>query len=119
VAFEERLYTAIGQRIRQYRQQRGLKQADLAEAPNVNLTRTSISNIEKGLQGVQLPTLYAIAQVLEVAVFNLLPDSDEIYKDKSVDHLIADRQLLDLEGKPHELDREERHLLAQLLSPRK
>ena len=52
----------------------GLSPADLALA--IGLTRTSISNIEKGRQGVPLYTFGKMLQVLKVQPGMLLPTAD-------------------------------------------
>ena len=44
-----------------------------ALADKVSLTRTSITNIERGRQHIQLHTLYSLAKALEVEVVDLLP----------------------------------------------
>jgi transcriptional regulator with XRE-family HTH domain len=56
------LYRSIGARIAEARQQRGVRQSDLAAA--VGLTRASVANIESGTQRVQVHTLVAAAQSL-------------------------------------------------------
>lgn len=66
------VYSSIGARIRTTRQQRGLTQQALADA--VELTRTSINNIEFGRQRLSIQMLYDIAEVLHVAPKSLLPD---------------------------------------------
>ncbi|MGW1615761.1 helix-turn-helix domain-containing protein [Streptomyces sp. NPDC002285] len=56
------VYQAIGTRLADARQQRGVRQADLATA--VGLTRASVANIENGAQRIQVHTLIAAAQAL-------------------------------------------------------
>jgi transcriptional regulator with XRE-family HTH domain len=67
-----RVYEELGQRIRARRVERGLSQSKLAEY--VELTRTSISNIENGRQHLPLHTLYRFADVLGCRPHDLLPD---------------------------------------------
>lgn len=64
------LYTAIGARLAEARQQRGIRQADLAGA--VGLTRASIANIENGAQRIQVHTLIAAAQALGIDPADLI-----------------------------------------------
>lgn len=66
-------YQEVGRRIRDARKQRKppLTQEELAE--RVRLTRTSITNLEKGRQKILLHTLADIASVLQVQVTTLLP----------------------------------------------
>lgn len=56
------IYQAIGARLAEARQQRGVRQTDLASA--VGLIRASIANIENGAQRIQVHTLIAAAQAL-------------------------------------------------------
>jgi transcriptional regulator with XRE-family HTH domain len=56
------LYRTIGAHLAAARQQRGIRQADLATA--VGLTRASVTNIESGAQRIQVHTLIAAAQAL-------------------------------------------------------
>jgi len=62
---------ALGERIRSAREQVGVKQDQLGQA--VGLSRTSITNIERGRQGVQVYLLVRIAEVLGRPVVELLP----------------------------------------------
>lgn len=72
---DKELYLCIGERVRQARETAKLTQNDLAK--RVCLTRTSITNIERARQSVQLHTLYAIAEALEISVHALLPQKME------------------------------------------
>ena len=65
------LYRSIGQRIRSAREALGLRQDELATA--VSLTRTSITNIERGKQRLLIHTLCDIAEALRVEPADLLP----------------------------------------------
>lgn len=62
---------ALGDRIREARENVGVTQDQLARA--VALSRTSITNIEKGRQGVQAFLLVRIAQTLGRPVTDLIP----------------------------------------------
>ena len=66
-------YRRFGQNLRQARRAAGLSQSDLAVA--IKLTRTSISNIEKGRQKVLLHTFGEMLHVLSVQPSDLLPDT--------------------------------------------
>lgn len=68
----KRIYEQLGQRIRTRREERGLSQAKLGD--HVELTRTSISNIENGRQHLPLHALYRFADVLGCRPHDLLPD---------------------------------------------
>lgn len=67
-------YDELGRRIRSARLEYGLTQAQLAE--RVSLTRTSLTNIERGKQKLLAHTLYEIATALEVEPAVLLPGLD-------------------------------------------
>lgn len=73
---EKQLYQAIGKRIRSARENAKLTQNELAQ--RVDVARTSITNIESGQQKIQVYTLYAIANVLNVSVLNLLPEEKSL-----------------------------------------
>ena len=61
----------FGQLLAKKRKEAELSQESLAKA--VGLTRTSITNIERGRQPVNLHTLYLIAEILNLDVVELLP----------------------------------------------
>lgn len=67
----ERFYAEVGNLIRKARSDRSITQEDLGGA--VSLTRTSITNIEKGRQRLPLHTFTRIAVALGVEVTQLLP----------------------------------------------
>lgn len=64
-------YQQFGRKLRQARQELGLSQDDLAVA--IDRSRTSISNIEKGRQGISLRTFSKLLRVLNVGADRLLP----------------------------------------------
>lgn len=65
-------YVHVGRAIRQLREERGLTQTDLGTA--VGLTRTSISNVEKGRQKILLHTFYDVAETLMADPAAILPE---------------------------------------------
>ena len=67
----EGFYQQFGRQLRQARKAAGLSQADLAVA--LDLTRTSVTNIEKGRQQVLLHTFGRMLHVLKVTPIELLP----------------------------------------------
>ncbi len=68
-------YVELGKRIRQARQQKRLTQQALADA--IELTRTSVTNIECGRQPVMTHHLVRIARAVGVPVESLLPSPIE------------------------------------------
>ena len=67
----EQIYELMGKLIRSRRKKLNLTQDDLAR--RVNLMRTSITNIEKGRQKIQVHTLFDLAAALEVDPVTLIP----------------------------------------------
>jgi transcriptional regulator with XRE-family HTH domain len=66
------IYIQVGYRIRQARKAARLTQEKLAK--RVSLTRTSVTNIEKGRQKLLVHTLADLARELDIPVAKLLPD---------------------------------------------
>jgi transcriptional regulator with XRE-family HTH domain len=65
------IYSQFGQLVREHRQALGMKQAALAEA--LGLSRTSITNLERGRQRIQLHQIFSVAEALGIDVDVLLP----------------------------------------------
>ena len=65
----QELRSILGKGIRFYRQQRQLSQAALAEKSNISIT--FLSNIERGIKYPTSDTLSAIANSLNIEVFEL------------------------------------------------
>jgi transcriptional regulator with XRE-family HTH domain len=84
------LYTQVGNRIKEKREQLGLTQKTLASL--VGLKRTSVTNIELGNQKLLLHTLVELAHALQVSTAELLGEPtmtsdvtggiDELLKDR-------------------------------------
>jgi transcriptional regulator with XRE-family HTH domain len=70
------LYEDVGRRIRDVRLERGISQEELAAA--LSLTRTSVTNIERGRQRILVHTLLQVAEVLGTHVGKLLPSVESI-----------------------------------------
>jgi transcriptional regulator with XRE-family HTH domain len=68
---EDDLYRVFGSRVRALREERKVTQDELAK--RVDLSRTSITNIEKGRQRVLLHQMVEIAQALEADPGALVP----------------------------------------------
>jgi transcriptional regulator with XRE-family HTH domain len=69
-------YAEVGRRVRLARERAGLTQDALAG--RVSLSRTSVTNIEKGRQKVLLHTLCSLADALGVAPEVLLPEQTSL-----------------------------------------
>ena len=70
------LYSEFGERVRKHRQRLGLSQEDLGM--KVRLSRTSITNIERGRQKILLHQLFSLADALEVTPQALLPETGSL-----------------------------------------
>lgn len=68
-------YQVIGRRIRNYRQQRNLSQATIAE--KINLSGSYVSYMESGIKHPGLETLVSIANILGVTADMLLGENLE------------------------------------------
>ncbi len=68
------LYQLFGNRVRELREEKNVTQEELAR--RVDLSRTSITNIEKGRQRILLHQLVDIAAALDAKPQDLMP-SDE------------------------------------------
>ena len=77
-----RVQAAFGVRLKAARKrnaERRINQDDLASA--LEVTRTSVSNIERGRHRVFLDQVYVAAKQLGVEVADLLPAMDEVFRD--------------------------------------
>lgn len=90
-------YGEFGSRVRQAREAQRLSQAELAR--RIELSRTSVTNIERGTQRVPLHYLITIADALGVTPMTLLPESPNCTAIEKIMPLRWERDLPDdLEG---------------------
>lgn len=85
-------YKEVGRRIREARLRRKPKLTQQGLADLVALTRTSITNVEKGRQKFLLHTLADIAKALQIDPATLLPDS-QAGTDRHLDDALKHRSL--------------------------
>src|SRR4051794_475801 len=81
-AISQRVQVAFGAGLkaaRKSKSERRINQDDLAEG--LGVTRTSVSNIERGRHRVFLDQVYIAARQLGVEVTDLLPGMDEVFRD--------------------------------------
>lgn len=71
---EQDFYELVGRRIRSHRRARGLTQEQLAD--DVDLSRTSITNIEQGNQPVSAWLLWRLSGILGCSIDELLPSEE-------------------------------------------
>jgi transcriptional regulator with XRE-family HTH domain len=69
------LYAQFGRQLRAARSEAKLTQQEVAE--RVGLTRTSVTNIERGMQHINLRQLYLLAAAVGLHPIHLLPDPEE------------------------------------------
>ncbi len=73
-----RFYVEFGRNLRRQRQRPGAILSQDSLARRVGLSRTSVTNIEKGRQQLPLHMLYAFADALGVEPIALLPDKKQL-----------------------------------------
>lgn len=64
-------YVELGKRLRIAREKAGMTQVELAR--KIRMSRTSVSNIEAGRQGISVAALYAIAAAIGVEPSEVMP----------------------------------------------
>lgn len=74
-------YRRLGRRVRDARIEAGLSQAALAD--ELQLTRSSVANLEGGRQRIQAHTLVTLAKALAVEPQSLLPEEETISDTRS------------------------------------
>jgi len=91
------IYEEFGRRLRSARKAANLTQEALAE--RVGLSRTSITNIEKGRQHVSLHMLFSLANAIGIKPLELLPQKEAAYKLEMIDQELLKETPLGQEGK--------------------
>lgn len=76
IAHYQDIYVAVGEKVTRVRHDKKMSQIDLAA--KVGMSRASIVNIEKGRQHPPLHLLWQLADALDVELFDLLPNRNEI-----------------------------------------
>ena len=76
------VYRDFGRRLKGARKKAGLTQSELAD--RVRLSRTSITNIERGSQRILLHTFFTIAAAVGSPPLDLLPDAADNERDSPV-----------------------------------
>ena len=90
VPWARAVYRSVGARIQKARREYApnrLTQKQLADKTKGMLSRSSIANIERGLQGISLPQLYAVARALDVEPADLVPECSQVFDENPVDEL--------------------------------
>jgi transcriptional regulator with XRE-family HTH domain len=90
------IYKEFGRRLRNLRQASNLTQDALAE--RIGLSRTSITNIEKGRQHIPLHVLFSLADVLGIPPVKLLPQKGDISTSSIIEKGLLEKASLGEEG---------------------
>lgn len=73
---------SIGENIKQYRQEAGIKQGDFAKS--LGITSTTLSKIEMGKGSVKMDTLKQISEILKIPLEKLIFGRDAILLDSDI-----------------------------------
>lgn len=84
---------AIGLKLKELRMARDLKQVDVADG--VKMSRTAISNIERGRRSLTLHTLKRFADFYKVDVSTITNEFDTSAKDEVLDLLERSRKIFE------------------------
>lgn len=76
------MYPLVGQRIQDIRRENNVSQQDLADI--LDLSRTSISNIENGRHPIFLHHIYTIAEKFDIPIDKILPSVFELQSEKKL-----------------------------------
>lgn len=68
-------YKFIGEKITTLRKKKGKSQEEIAKS--LGVTRVTWNHMEKGAQKITVDRLWEIARLLEVKIFELLPQGDQ------------------------------------------
>lgn len=76
------LYQLIGSKLRKRRENLGKTQESLSQ--DLRISRTSVTNIESGLQKLPLDLLYEICGILDIEVTEIIPSTQELKKKRNI-----------------------------------
>lgn len=88
---KDSLYKIIGKNIKVNRELAHLTQNELAE--KLNLSRTSIVNIEKGYQHPYIHLLWEIAEIFNINISLLLPTKEEFKTGIQFDRALVEQSI--------------------------
>jgi transcriptional regulator with XRE-family HTH domain len=77
----DRLNFLFGSRLSSLRRSRGISQSDLGK--KLDLSRTTIANLERGVQNVQLHQVFALAHALDADPATLIPGWSEVVPEEA------------------------------------
>ena len=105
---EQAIYEKIGAKVKHRRQFLKLTQSEVAG--RVGITRTSITNIEKGAQKTPLHTLYKLAVILELTPSQILPELHDVMMGAR-----QQKEVITFGNKTQEVTPRTRELLEELI----
>ena len=77
-----RLYKYIGKKLKEKRRALGKKQEDIAA--ELHVSRTSVTNIESGIQKAPIYLLYNFCHILNAEIFDIMPKASDLKKTRNV-----------------------------------
>lgn len=80
---QEKLYKLLGENVRKHRSRLGLTQGQLAD--KIELTRTSVVNIEQGKQHTPLHLLLTMTEVFSITLETLIPNKTDYQSNAQID----------------------------------
>lgn len=86
----DQVYRSVGELVRKHRKRERLTQQQLADA--VSLSRTSITNLEKGRQHIPLHVLFSIAHTLHLRPEALIPAPNALEVHPEVERALFGRE---------------------------
>jgi transcriptional regulator with XRE-family HTH domain len=89
---DRELYKRFGALVRDHRQRRKMKQAEVGAA--IGLSRASIASIETGRQQIPIHYLYRLANAFDVEAYALLPIVDETEPGEQINREIKSSLML-------------------------
>jgi DNA-binding XRE family transcriptional regulator len=108
---EKKLFTLIGERIKQLRRTQSPQMNQERLGKLLGLTRTSITNIESGKQKLTVDTLFKLCEMFSVEVSELVP--------KLSDVVVASAKQVVVGGQSFDVPAKAAGVIASLLPPAK
>jgi transcriptional regulator with XRE-family HTH domain len=95
----DRLNIIFGSKLSSLRRARGISQSELGK--KLDLSRTTIANLERGIQNVQLHQVFTLAQALDADPVTLIPTWSEVVPEGARPEILLNQlrsQLANLSG---------------------
>lgn len=108
---QDRLYRWIGSQLRERRKAQGITQIQLAKA--VDVRRTSITNIESGIQKLPISLLFEICEALRLEPTEIIPSLDRVRRE-GFEEVVIDEESGQSERIPPQTANAVRDILASI-----